>query len=140
MPNLWCKICRKHHLINAQSVKVKFAENVSLKGHISSEHDKNKSYKCPICVVLFAVNITLKGHISSEHDENKSCKFPICVVIFASNITLKGFIRHENICSFWVESLCQGQKNSEANFCFLRKKQFLLGGTNVLLRVFLTQA
>ena len=26
-----------------------------------------------------------------------------------------------NICSFWLETLCQGQKNSEANFCFLRK-------------------
>ena len=28
----------------------------------------------------------------------------------------------KNICFFWVETLCQGQKNSEANFCFLRKK------------------
>ena len=26
-----------------------------------------------------------------------------------------------NICSFWLETLCQGQKNCEANFCFLRK-------------------
>ena len=26
------------------------------------------------------------------------------------------------ICSFWVETLCHGQKNSEANFCFLREK------------------
>ena len=55
-----------------------------------------------------------------------------------------------NICSFWLETLCQGQKNSEANFCFQRKnwlffrpkgeKQFFLRETNVLLRVFLTQA
>ena len=54
------------------------------------------------------------------------------------------------ICSFWVETLCQGQKNSEANFCFPRKKwlyfrpkgekQFFQRETNVLLRVFLTQA
>ena len=54
------------------------------------------------------------------------------------------------ICSFWVETLCQGQKSSEANFCFLRKKwlffrpkgekQFFLRETNVLLRAFLTQA
>ena len=46
-----------------------------------------------------------------------------------------------NICSFWVETLCQGQKNSEANFCFPRKKWlFFQRETNVLLRVFLTQA
>ena len=55
-----------------------------------------------------------------------------------------------HICSFWVETLCQGQKNSEANFCFPRKKwlffrpkgekQFFQRETNVLLRVFLTQA
>merc|ERR1719273_435609 len=30
--------------------------------------------------------------------------------------------KKKNICSFWVETLCQGQKNSEANFCFPRKK------------------
>ena len=31
----------------------------------------------------------------------------------------------ENICSFWVETLCQGQKISEANFYFQRKKWLL---------------
>ena len=46
-----------------------FAVNISLEGHISSEHEKNKSYKCPICEVIFAVNISLKGHISSEHEK-----------------------------------------------------------------------
>ena len=30
----------------------------------------------------------------------------------------------QNICSFWLETLCQVQKNSEANFCFLRKTGF----------------
>jgi hypothetical protein len=40
-----------------------------LKGHISLDHEKNKSYKCPICDVIFAVNISLKGHISSEHEK-----------------------------------------------------------------------
>ena len=49
-----------------------FEVNISLKGHISSDHEKNKSYKCPICDVIFAVNITLKGHFSSEHKKNKS--------------------------------------------------------------------
>ena len=29
-----------------------------------------------------------------------------------------------NICSFWLETLCQGQKNSEANFCFPRHNVF----------------
>ena len=32
------------------------------------------------------------------------------------------FYQMINICSFWVETLCQEQKNSEANFCFPRKK------------------
>ena len=56
MPNLCCDICSKHYL----------------KGHISSEHDINKSYKCPICNVIFVVNNSLKGHVSSEHEKNKS--------------------------------------------------------------------
>ena len=29
-----------------------------------------------------------------------------------------------NICSFWLETLCQGQKNSEGNFCFPRHNVF----------------
>ena len=45
----------------------------------------------------------------------------------------------ENV-SFRLKTLCLGQKNSEKNFCFLRKKQFFLRETNVLLRVFLYQA
>ena len=31
-----------------------------------------------------------------------------------------------NICSFWLETLCQGQKNSEANFCFPRHPRALI--------------
>jgi uncharacterized C2H2 Zn-finger protein len=41
-----------------------------LKGHISLDQEKNKSYKCPICDVIFAVNISLNGHISSGHEKN----------------------------------------------------------------------
>ena len=59
---------RNIKLTNAQSVI--FAENISLKGHISLDQEKNKSYKYPICDVIFAVNISLKGHISSEHEKN----------------------------------------------------------------------
>ena len=75
---------------------IKFAENITLNGHISSEHEKNKYYKCPICVVIFAVNIKLKGHISSEHEKNKSYKCPICDAKFAENISLKGHISSED--------------------------------------------
>ena len=60
------------------------------------EHEKNKSYNCPICNVKFAVNICLKGHISSKHKKNKFYKCPICVVIFAVNISLKGHISSEH--------------------------------------------
>ena len=70
MPNMWCDICSTHWL----------------KGHISSEHNKNKSYKCPICKGIFEVHISLKGHISSEHDKNKSYKCPICKGIFEEHI------------------------------------------------------
>jgi DNA-directed RNA polymerase subunit RPC12/RpoP len=59
-----------------------------LKGHISLDHEKNQSYKCPICDVIFAVNISLKGHISSGH-EKKSYKCPNCDARFAENINLK---------------------------------------------------
>ena len=46
-----------------------FAINISLKDQISSEHEKNKSYKCLICDVKFAENISLKGHIFPEHEK-----------------------------------------------------------------------
>ena len=63
--------------------------NYWLKGNFSSEHEKNKSYKCPICRGIFEVHISLKGHISSEHEIDKSYKCPICDVIFAVNIDWK---------------------------------------------------
>ena len=56
----------------------------------------------------------------------------------------------KNICSSWLETVCQGQKNSEANFYFSRKnscffrpkgeKTVFPREINVLLRIFLTQA
>ena len=39
---------------------------------MSWEHDKSNSNKCPICKGMFEVNITLKGHISAEQEKNKS--------------------------------------------------------------------
>ena len=100
-----------------------FKVNIRLKGHISSEHDKNKSYKCPIFVVLFAVNIASKGHISSENDKNKFCKFPICVVIFAVNITLKSHISSEHeknksyICPICEDIFAVNQRWIQNNHC-----------------------
>ena len=35
---------------------------------------------------------------------------------------MANLVHKSNVCSFWLETLCQGQKNSEANFCFPRKK------------------
>ena len=67
MPNMWCDIFSTHWL----------------KGHISSEHDNNKSYKYPFYKGIFELNISLKGHISLEHNKNKSYKCPICDVLFA---------------------------------------------------------
>ena len=72
-----------------------FAENISLKGHIASEHEKNKSFKCATCDMIFAVNICLKGHFSSEHEKKSykcllsSWEEEICYFkfMFSSNMT-----------------------------------------------------
>ena len=37
---------------------------------------------------------------------------------------MANLVHKSNVCSFWLETLCQGQKNSEANFCFPRHNVF----------------
>ena len=37
---------------------------------------------------------------------------------------MANFVHKLNIWSFWLETLCQGQKNSEGNFCFPRHNVF----------------
>ena len=65
----WNDIVSSAHENKCPNCDAIFAENISLKGHISLDQEKNKSYKCPICDVIFAVNISLKGHISSDHEK-----------------------------------------------------------------------
>ena len=63
--------------------------------------------------------------------EKKSLYFAYFALLKTSKnnslLCLLCFAKNKNICSFWLETLCQVQKNSEANFCFLRKNSFSKG-------------
>ena len=48
--------------------------------------EKTKPYKCPNCDVIFADNGSLKSHISSAHEKNTPYTCPDCDVIFVEKL------------------------------------------------------
>ena len=66
-----------------------FAINISLKDHISSEHEKNKSYECPVFKEIFAVIITLKSHTLRPVDDatkGSTQEAPMCEACFLKKL------------------------------------------------------
>ena len=57
------KVAMENNKINVSDAS--FTENPTLKGHISSVHEKKKPHKCTICDASFSQNGNLKTHNSS---------------------------------------------------------------------------
>ena len=59
----------------------RFAQKVSLNGHIASVHEEKRPYKCHICDAIFAYKPNLNGHILSVREEKKPFKCETCNAI-----------------------------------------------------------
>ena len=62
-----CKIC-----------EVYFTANCSLKVHIASVHNKQKSYSCGFCNSTFHRKDKMETHIKSVHEGKKAFQCDIC--------------------------------------------------------------